>query len=299
MLNSLRVSAAIQTHLAGIISAKLGHDVSSSEFIPQSGGSINDTYQVLVGNGQKYFLKLNSSQEFPGLFLKEKSGVEYLGKQKIFPVPSVIACEDVSDTQLLLLEWINKGERHTAFWGNFGERLARLHRIKNDLFGFFDDNYMGALPQQNTFAKDWVCFFINSRISPLVQLALDKQLLTSKHVISFERLYKKLPVIFDNDGPSLLHGDLWSGNFMCNAEGQPVLIDPAVYYGHRSMDLGMTILFGGFDRKFYEAYHYHYPLPSNHSAQWEVANLYPLLIHLNLFGSGYLSQIEGILKKIT
>jgi protein-ribulosamine 3-kinase len=110
-------------------------------------------------------------------------------------------------------------------------------------------------------------------------------------------LYDKLPEIFPPEPSSLLHGDLWSGNFLCNEQSEPVLIDPAVYFGHRSVDLGMTTLFGGFDKSFYDAYAYWGTLPENYHEQWEVCNLYPLLIHLNLFGTGYLSSIAATLRR--
>jgi fructosamine-3-kinase len=134
-------------------------------------------------------------------------------------------------------------------------------------------------------------------LQPQLNLALSKNLLQKNHVDSFYSLAQKLDSIFNIEPPSLLHGDLWSGNFMCNDSSSPVLIDPAVYFGHRSVDLGMTTLFGGFDQLFYDAYNYHFPLPSNYREQWEVANLYPLLIHLNLFGSSYLHDIAAILKR--
>jgi protein-ribulosamine 3-kinase len=116
-------------------------------------------------------------------------------------------------------------------------------------------------------------------------------------VAGFENLYRELESVFDIEQPSLLHGDLWNGNFMCDQNSEPVLIDPALYFGHRSMDLAMTALFGGFEKSFYEAYNYHFPFPNNYREQWEICNLYPLLIHLNLFGAGYLGQIGRTLER--
>jgi Fructosamine-3-kinase len=142
-----------------------------------------------------------------------------------------------------------------------------------------------------------VSFFVRRRLQPQIEIARVNQLLHAKHLTAFENLYHELGNIFNNEQPSLLHGDLWSGNFMCDQNSGPVLIDPAVYFGHRSMDLAMTTLFGGFERSFYESYNHHFPFPNNYDEQWDVCNLYPLLIHLNLFGSGYLSQIENILRK--
>ncbi len=154
---------------------------------------------------------------------------------------------------------------------------------------------MGSIPQANTQQKKWVSFFVDQRIQPLLNLCADNNLLTSKHIQQCKTLFHRFPQIFADDKPSLVHGDLWSGNFMCNPTSHPVLIDPAVYFGHRSVDLAMTTLFGGFDKAFFESYQYHFPLPSNYKEQWQVCNLYPLLIHLILFGKSYLPQVEDTL----
>jgi fructosamine-3-kinase len=156
---------------------------------------------------------------------------------------------------------------------------------------------MGALPQHNEWTPQWTDFFIQQRLVPLVEQAQQRGLLQSAHINRFETLYRRLPELFPPVAPALLHGDLWSGNFLCDAGGQPVLIDPAVYYGHPAMDLAMTTLFGGFDPSFYDAYFYHAPQPAHYRRQWDACNLYPLLVHLNLFGSGYLGEIEGILRQ--
>jgi protein-ribulosamine 3-kinase len=260
------------------------------------GGSINDTHQVKTNNNQKFFLKLNSTREFPGLFEKERNGLVFLKKQNCIRVPLIVSCDIKSDHQILVLEWIEQGRRTEQFWKKFGEQLAQLHSISNENFGFTEDNYMGSLPQVNTWTGDWIAFFINYRLHPQIELALKKNLLEKTHIISFEMLNKKLNSLFNNEKPSLLHGDLWNGNFMCDDQGLPVLFDPAIYFGHRSIDLAMTTLFGGFDKIFYDSYHYHFPFPSNYHEQWEICNLYPLLIHLNLFGKSYLHQIERTLQ---
>ena len=156
---------------------------------------------------------------------------------------------------------------------------------------------MGALPQSNHPSPDWIDFFINQRLEPQVSLAIDKKLLQLRDRKQFEKLYNELPGIFPTGNLCLLHGDLWSGNFLCDHSGIPVLIDPAVYYGHPAIDLAMTTLFGGFDTLFYESYHHHYPLPPNHRQQWEVCNLYPLLVHLNLFGKSYLADILHAIRR--
>jgi fructosamine-3-kinase len=209
----------------------------------------------------------------------------------------VILCETLADHQLLLLEWIDQRAPQPAFWKAFGEQLAGLHRISNSFYGFTTNNFMGSLPQANPPAASWPAFFIENRLQPQIKLAITKGLLSPGLVALFEKLIQQLGEFFNDEPPALLHGDLWSGNFMCSEKSQPVLVDPAVYYGHRSIDLAMTTLFGGFDKSFYEAYHFHHPLPNNYRQQWDICNLYPLLIHLNLFGGSYLGAIEATLKK--
>jgi protein-ribulosamine 3-kinase len=289
--------ASIQKYLNQFISDKLKRPVSSLKFHSVGGGSINEAYQVLINDHTKFFLKVNSATRYPGLFQTEKRGLEFLSNQKIFRIPAVIAHEKIDNDQILLLGWIEGGLRSEPFWKKFGEQLARLHHVTNAGFGFEEDNYMGALPQLNGQYTAWIEFFIHCRLQPQIEMARRSHLVHSKHLNAIENLYKELENIFDEEQPSLLHGDLWNGNFMCDQNSDPVLIDPAVYFGHRSVDLAMTTLFGGFERSFYESYNYHFPFPKNHTEQWDICNLYPLLIHLNLFGVGYLGQIERTLTR--
>jgi protein-ribulosamine 3-kinase len=274
-----------------------GLPISSLTLSRIGGGSINNTYRVLVNQKFAFFLKTNKADKFPGLFEKEKQGLEFLSSQKLIAVPTVLFCGTYKDEQILVLEWIEQGLKTDSFWKKFGEQLANLHHCTHSHFGFEYDNYMGALPQQNHPTDSWVEFFTRHRLVPQIEMALASHLLSKKEADGFENLYKKLDTIFNIEKPSLVHGDLWSGNFMCNENSVPVLIDPAVYYGHRSVDLAMTTLFGGFDKAFYAAYHYHFPLPSNYQEQWDICNLFPLLIHLNLFGQSYLYDIKMTLQK--
>jgi fructosamine-3-kinase len=288
---------SIEHYLKQIISEKVQTTLTSLEFSSVGGGSINETYKIKSNNNDTFFLKLNSALAYPSLFDNEKKGLEFLAAQKILRTPAIIYYGTVDDYQLLLLEWIEPGIKTNLFWQNFGEQLSLLHKKSNPYFGFAEKNYMGALTQSNDYTKSWNDFFIRHRLQPQMRLAADNGKLSKQHILQFEILYKKLPSIFNEESASLLHGDLWSGNFMCDQRSQPVIIDPAVYFGHRSMDLAMTTLFGGVDKSFYEAYQYHFPLPDNYREQWSVCNLYPLLVHLNLFGSSYLYDIEAILKK--
>ena len=258
------------------------------------GGCINQTYKIITAN-KEFFCKVNSASKFPHLFEKEKNGLELIQKTGVIKTPTIVDYSITGDEQILILEWIEEGNRSSQFWKIFGQQLASLHQINNEQFGLDEDNFIGSVPQINKKKKTWVVFFIENRLQPLITLCKDKGFLTPKHQQQFETLYERLPQVLNNEKPALLHGDLWSGNYMSNNESMPVLIDPAAYFGHRSVDLAMTTLFGGFDKGFYQAYHYYFPFPDNYKEQWDICNLYPLLIHVFLFGKSYLSQIEQTL----
>lgn len=286
-------------NLNGILQQRLDTFVGKEQplqIYPVSGGSINETYRLHYGK-ERFFCKANSATKFPHLFQKEKAGLSLLALHGNPKTPSVIDCFEAEGSQFLLLHWIQPGEQSETFWKTFGEGLAALHSVKGTQFGLEEDNYMGSVPQQNNQHDNWSQFFAEERLLPLLQRCSAANLLTRNDCSRLESLMQKLSTIFNTEEPSLLHGDLWSGNFLCNENAEPVLIDPAVYYGHRSVDLAMTTLFGGFRESFYQAYHYHYPLPSNYREQWAVCNLYPLLIHLYLFGTGYISSIRNTLQQ--
>lgn len=284
------IPAAVQLYLQQWLQA------STLRCIPVGGGSINQAYRIGTGTCC-FFCKINAITKYPSLFASEEKGLALLAQQQVIRVPKVLATGEAGDYQVLVLEWIEQGLRTDAFWKNFGEQLAALHHRQSSQFGLENDNYMGALPQYNRRSHTWTDFFIHQRLQPQIELALSHRLLEPAQAAAFEKLYARLPEIFPPEPACLLHGDLWSGNYLCDENQQPVLIDPAVYYGHRSMDLAMTTLFGGFDRLFYDSYHYHYPLPANDRQQWEVCNLYPLLIHLNLFGKSYLADILHTIRR--
>jgi protein-ribulosamine 3-kinase len=257
------------------------------------GGSINHCYYLHTKENE-LFCKVNAADEYPGLFENEKAGLEILQAAEIL-TPAVIACFTENNLQFLVMEWIEQTTPTPAYWKKLGESLANLHSVSNEYFGLDHANYMGSVRQANQYSESWVEFFIQRRLLPLIEKcnsAFDKG-----SRLQFEKLFKKLPEIFPDRKPSLLHGDLWSGNLLCNKNDQPVLIDPAVYYGHHSIDTGMTRLFGGFHHSFTDAYTSCFQTDPNFSEQCEISNLYPLLIHLYLFGGHYRSSIAGILNK--
>ena len=284
----------LKSHIASLLST-----TKPLTYKPVGGGSINEAWQLTDGN-ETYFCKINSASQYPGLFTAEAEGLTTISNTECIQCPTVISVSTFQDYQVLLLEWIEPGARHNASWTQFAEQLAKLHAWNGEQktqFGFHQHNYMGSLPQSNTFTDEWCTFFREQRLEPQLKLASEQGLISSSHLKQFENLYQKLPEIFPSTIPSLVHGDLWSGNYLFGRNGQPVLIDPAIYYGIAAIDLAMSTLFGGFDKEFYDAYQYWSPFPDNYRDQWAVCNLYPLLIHLNLFGQGYLNSIESCLRR--
>ncbi|MET0466852.1 MAG: fructosamine kinase family protein [Chitinophagaceae bacterium] len=287
------ISPAITLFLEERLSQVVGRTTRIASARPVPGGSINGTFLLHTDTDELFFLKVNDAELYPALFGKERLGLISLPVR----TPNVLLEEISGPYQLLVMEWIPSGSKTERFWENFGKTLAGMHQTTAPGFGLAYDNYMGSLPQSNGWRETWVDFFREQRLERQAKLATDAGLLPKRWLKNLEGLYQKLPSIFPEEKPCLVHGDLWSGNFICDQQQMPVLIDPAIYYGHRSVDLAMTTLFGRFHPRFYEAYHAHFTLPENYEAQWEIANLYPLLIHLNLFGSSYLESVTETLKK--
>lgn len=259
------------------------------------GGSINNTFKV--SNGEyTFFVKTNTTAVFENGFKEEDLGLQFLKSKEVL-VPNTILEGVFENAIYLVLEWIETGEKTTKFWQNFAGQLAELHQRQVEQFGFYHSNFMGQLPQKNTFFDTFSDFFIENRLKPQVKLAFDSKKIETKHVNQFEGLYKKIPEIFPIEKPSAVHGDLWSGNFISATNEKAVFIDPAVAYSHREIDIAMSQLFGGFSETFYKSYQEIYPLEPCFNLRNNFYNLYPLLIHLNLFGSSYLESIENIITE--
>lgn len=283
-------------HLGRLLTEKLHEPVQVRDARPVAGGSINDAFRLHTNAGE-FFVKTNTADRYPSPFASEERGLGILRQAGVLRVPEVLAQGEVDGTTFLLLEFIAQEEEDRDFQARFGRALARLHRNTSSSFGLDHDNYIGLLPQVNTPHKDWVEFLVQCRLEPLVKMARDNGRIQPGDTIRFERLYARLPALLPPEMPALLHGDLWKHNFLASANGEPVLIDPAVYYGHREMDLAMTLLFGGFDREFYDAYNNEEPLVPGWEERVELCNLYPLLVHLNLFGGSYADRVGSVLRK--
>jgi protein-ribulosamine 3-kinase len=283
-------------HLSSHTGQSTGQTVVINEAVPIGGGSINDAYRLDTTAG-RFFLKTNSADHYPSMFEAEADGLMRLDEAGPLRVPEVVAHGEEQDVSYLLLEWVESGAKGLNFWVDFGQGLAQLHRHTQKHFGLERDNYIGSLVQCNTPAQDWSSFFIHQRLEPQLKMARDRKRVEAGMVFRFERLFHQMDERFPSEPPALLHGDLWSGNFLCDSQGRPVFIDPAVYYGHREMDLAMTKLFGGFDAELNTAYQAEWPLEKGWEERVDLCNLYPLLVHVNLFGGSYVAQVEAVLKR--
>ena len=257
---------------------------------PISGGCINECYK-LTTNSESYFIKLN--RKF-NPFVEEQKGLDILRATRTFFIPKVLLIGKYEDYSFLLMEYIESENQTSNFWNDFGKKLAALHKISNESFGFDHNNYIGSLQQINTWHANSIEFFINCRLIP--QLELLNDINDNQFFKSFDALFNILNEILPEGKPSLLHGDLWSGNYMVGKNGNPAIVDPAVYYGFREADIAMSKLFGGFANQFYDTYNETFPLEINWQSRVQVWNLYPLLVHANLFGSSYLNQVKSIIK---
>ena len=252
------------------------------------GGSINTAFLINTNIG-KFFLKFNINK-VKNLFDKEVRGLKLISLTNTIKVPNVIYFDD----EVLALDFIESNELNQKFWSSFGYSLSELHYNTSQSFGLDHNNFIGSLLQKNNFHTNWSDFFIKQRLKPQLEIG-NFSVKTQK---LFESLFLKLENIFPITKPSLLHGDLWSGNFI-SSNDQAFVIDPAVYYGNREMDIAMTKLFGGFRKEFYDTYNYYYPLDKKWKVRLDICNLYPLLVHANLFGGNYYNQINSILKSVT
>jgi fructosamine-3-kinase len=260
------------------------------------GGSINDARKIDTTSGS-FFAKINSDEAYPGMFEAEAKGLVFLKENSSFNIPIPLGTGVTEGVQWILMENINRAVKSEDYWEKFGQRLAEMHRHSNSHFGFDGDNYLGSLRQLNEKKDSWPEFFSEMRLKPQLKWAKENGEATTEMLRLFEKVFNRIENIFPKEPPAAVHGDLWTGNFMTGSDGEAVIFDPAAYYGHREMDLGMSKLFGGFDKRFYEAYHDAYPLEKGWEERIHIANLYPLMAHVNLFGGSYTSQVVNILRK--
>jgi protein-ribulosamine 3-kinase len=275
------------------------HEILNTEILAVQhigGGDINQARLIQTSKGN-FFIKMNTSPNAARMFETEAKGLDLLKRTGALRTPGIIASGHTEDGAFLLLEFIETGYRAARFWEHFGAGLAALHRHTAVQYGLDHHNFIGSLPQSNNRHHTWPEFYMHERLQPQLFLALQSSRLKNADARNFDKLYKKLPELCPFESPALTHGDLWSGNFMVSADSQPVLIDPAVSYAHREMDLAMSRLFGGFDRPFYRSYEEAFPLAPGFEQRLPVYQLYYLMVHVNLFGGSYVSSVRSILKQ--
>lgn len=250
------------------------------------GGCINNAIKINTNKGD-FFVKWNTNSK-ANMFQTEYNGLKVLKDTNTIRIPNVLCFDD----DFLILEFIPPSNPNNAFWEVFGQKLALMHKQTHSKFGLDFDNYIGSLYQDNTQNKNWTEFFIQNRLQAQLSIGNFSGTLLS----DFDKLFQKLPNLFPNEKPALLHGDLWNGNFLAKNGDTPMLIDPAIYYGNREIDIAMSKLFGGFNSDFYFAYNESHPLENGWEDRIQICNLYPLLVHVNLFGGAYINQVKNILS---
>ncbi|MFN9675108.1 MAG: fructosamine kinase family protein [Microcystis sp.] len=262
---------------------------------PVSGGCINQGYAV-SGNGLIYFVKINQANQ-EAMFAAEALGLKQIHATKTIRVPEPICWGIAEKSSYLVLEWLEFGGGNSQSWEKMGRNLAHLHQVSlSDRFGWHCNNTIGSTPQINTISNNWADFFAHQRIGYQLRLAKERG-------GNFPDEDQVIPAISEilsqhQPHPSLVHGDLWSGNAAITVDGEPVILDPATYWGDREVDLAMTELFGGFPAAFYRGYNDVFPLDAGYQKRKTLYNLYHILNHFNLFGGGYASQANRMLQEI-
>lgn len=270
-----------------------------------TGGSINKAYALTLNNGEKIFMKANA-KENAKFFLSEAKSLSAIASTNAIKTPKILctgtdAGEEVGYS-FLLLEFIDSSAPKADYWEEFARNLAKMHKfstsdfVSGGKFGFLEDNFIGATEQKNSPSENWISFFRDSRLVPQFKKA--DSYFDSEEKSKITKLLDHLDdFLIETDTPSLLHGDLWSGNAMCASDGSAWLIDPATYVGIAEADLAMTELFGGFPKKFYDAYKESNPLEKGYEERRDLYNLYHILNHLNLFGENYKNAAISIVQE--
>ncbi len=279
-----------------------GNNVKITDRKQVAGGDINEAYRLTLSDGMHIFMKSNQGKSV-SFFQREAEGLAAIAETGAISTPQVFGCgTGENGGAFLLLEFVESRRPGKDYQEILAQQLARMHQSRTEnfvtggIYGFAQDNYIGANPQVNTPCKSWTEFFRDCRLKP--------QFLQASDYFGKEE-WKKITELLERTGeiltepeyPSLIHGDLWAGNVMTGSDGLAWLTDPAACVGHREADLAMTELFGGFSGKFYEAYREAAPLQPGYEKRRDFYNLYHLLNHLNLFGRSYLSSVRRIVEE--
>jgi len=275
------------------------HDINvSAQDMPRpiGGGDISSAWKVNADD-KPVFLKTGPAESYD-MFVAEADGLRELAGADAIRVPKVLGCISSGNESMLALEWIDFEIADKKAGRKLGAQLAKQHQVRQDRFGWRRDNMIGSTPQRNKWSDDWVKFYSERRLGYQLELAA-RNGYRGELQIDGRTLLDSIGYYFSDYWPeaSLLHGDLWGGNWAA-AKGEPVIFDPAVYYGDRESDIAMTKLFGGFGREFYDAYEEAWPMSPGHKERTLLYQLYHVLNHLNLFGTGYLNRALDIMRRL-
>ena len=289
------MTANLITETEHLLSKFYFNEIKVNSYRNMPGGCINAVYRMETTAGP-FLIKTNNAQKFPDMFAAEALGLQLLKANCNLKIPEVVLSGENDNTSFLILEFIASGKRIKNFFEDFGNKLALLHKTTSEFYGLDIDNYIGSLNQFNKKSSS-VSFFISQRLMPQIELGIKNNRIDRNTINDFEKLFQKVNQLLPDEPPALIHGDLWSGNFMTDENGMACIFDPAVSYSYREFDIAMSKLFGGFDTSFYEGYNEVFPLQKDWEKRIDLFNLYPLLVHVNLFGGSYISQCRYILKQ--
>ncbi|MDX6555950.1 MAG: hypothetical protein QOD86_2145 [Miltoncostaeaceae bacterium] len=274
--------------LLDALAVATGSRVERAEAV--AGGDVNRALRAELADGRTVFVKHRDGAP-AGMYRAEADGLRWLAEAGAIRIPEVVAVADDAEPRLLALEWIDRGARGPDHDERLGHGLAALHRFGASCFGLAEDNFIADIPQPNAPLSTWAAFHAERRVLHLGRRAVDAGLLPAGAGAKLERLAARMPELCGpEETPARLHGDLWSGNAIADRAGAPVLVDPAVYGGHREVDLAMMRLFGGFSERVFAAYDDAFPLAPGHEERVDLHQLTPLLVHVLLFGGSYVRQ---------
>jgi len=274
--------------LLDALAAAAGAGVERAEAV--AGGDVNRALRAELDDGRTVFVKHRDGAP-AGMYRAEAEGLRWLAEAEAIRIPEVVALADDAEPRLLALEWIDRGARGAGHDEALGRGLAALHAAGAPCFGLAEDNFIADIPQPNGPLPTWAAFHAERRVLHLGRRAVGAGLLPAGAGEKLERLAARMPELCGpEEPPARLHGDLWSGNAIADRAGSPVLVDPAVYGGHREVDLAMMRLFGGFSERVFAAYDEAFPLAPGHEERVALHQLTPLLVHVLLFGGGYARQ---------
>lgn len=274
----------------------LGAGIQIYSFHHEGGGEINQSYKVIADKGV-FYVKVHDSSKYPKLFEREMFGLQTLRKTHTVEVVEPFGITEMAGMNFFFTDYVESAPESQNFWSDLGERLAHLHMNSNRYFGFQEDNFIGNQIQINHRSGNWGQFFIRNRLLPNVRTASENQMLNDREIRKFDKYFSMVEVLFPEEEPSLIHGNLWREHIMVGSKGNAVVSNPSCYFGHREMDIAMTMSVGQFPEAFYEAYHATFPLEKEWKTRIEFCLMYYHLVNLNTYGSPYLSNVLDNLNK--